>query len=1168
GTEKPKDDLVQLALKLDYNPVKIFNWVYENIEFEDYELSRKGARSTYYTGRGNEWDQSSLLLTLLRISNVPARYARISGTNNVYVEAWLPLDNYRGQATGDAEDWVPLVAWDKEYRVSPGIDLFPDANPDDPNYEIPEALKFDTDAYLEDIKISKEYNQKTPLEFFEEQIQNYLSESTDKSLAKAVIKNIPYRETIIQRSLSILPTSLPKNFLPGKVISFSEIDNSDRAKIRLDIEHRDGHNLISELVYLPEIAGRRFYLHFIEDSETQSDEVKPVLTIAELDGSVIRESKGDPMKKDEEFRQIYQGGGFQTVIRPYKQAGTFMQMSFDALAASGKIIEKMKRELAEVPFDQIYSDDQVLKNFLSISGMILASSYQLDEYEGIKKTADLLHCKLNWMYSIQPTFFYTSIYNESSEIAWDEEAKFWFHPQWNIDAQTSTFDFYKAEDSPEQSFDNKHPFTNFTKVLYMYAGSYNEGRIFEKWMNTPGMSTIKGIMWAHANGVTVANLTADDFQQPDPDTNKPYIKTQTFDDEPIPVDLNTFGRVLNGDNKYDGFTWWPLYEIPFEGGYVLSNKDWRSVGADWSSKVEISRSIKWNFIGAELSGINANDSITVKGFRGGKEKYSKEIDLNSTPTFHTFDFNEIDKLTIKTTGSFYIDDFKYSRSNYLPALENVTVNPLPTAAIESVINELETPEGKEPSEWNANAVVPTQMIKDYEGLSGYVYIANTPTHNAYMFNMNHGGKSAKKVTPDNTVAQVSATNYTSEYRDGSRVQAQQFADVGKDSGTVNITNAGDQGVQNKAAALLYSAGDPVNMVNGEFYTEEYPDFLISSPGLDLSIVRNYRSKVIYNGPFGYGWTWNHGEQLLVKTNGDIVYYNNQVTPYYLTAQTDENGGTSYDYPPGTTFVLENNFPDAEQPNAVYVLTLKDNRRFFFDNHGRLIRKEDRFGNHLVFAYEDTTHPDFITKITDTLYRSLTLTPNAAGKVSQVADFTRPTARTCSYAYTGDDLTEFTDLEEKITRFEYLSDQANPLNNHNMSKYILPNDDYLEIGYYHNDQAAYHRNRKGQTFNFQYDRINRYGETWNEEGYYRKVFFDTNYNVIRVDNEDGTLELKEYDDNHNMTLHVDANGYQTKYTYDSDPKRNRNLLAKERLGNGNPAVSRKWTYQYASENNPH
>ncbi len=54
---------------------------------------------------------------------------------------------------------------------------------------------------------------------------------------------------------------------------------------------------------------------------------------------------------------------------------------------------------------------------------------------------------------------------------------------------------------------------------------------------------------------------------------------------------------------------------------------------------------------------------------------------------------------------------------------------------------------------------------------------------------------------------------------------------------------GVETIVKKASETMNAAktalGDPVDMVSGEFYTEETPDFLIKSRGLDLSIIRKY-----------------------------------------------------------------------------------------------------------------------------------------------------------------------------------------------------------------------------------------------------------------------------------------------------------------------------------------
>ncbi|PTQ90506.1 transglutaminase-like domain-containing protein [Agitococcus lubricus] len=69
------------AAELDHNPAKIYKWVYDNIDFVPTYGSIQGADFTLQSKRGNAFDTSSLLIALLRASNIPARY--VYGTIDV-----------------------------------------------------------------------------------------------------------------------------------------------------------------------------------------------------------------------------------------------------------------------------------------------------------------------------------------------------------------------------------------------------------------------------------------------------------------------------------------------------------------------------------------------------------------------------------------------------------------------------------------------------------------------------------------------------------------------------------------------------------------------------------------------------------------------------------------------------------------------------------------------------------------------------------------------------------------------------------------------------------------------------------------------------------------------------------------------------------------------------
>ncbi|ABQ24274.1 transglutaminase domain-containing protein [Geotalea uraniireducens] len=69
-------EIVELAQSLQWNPVLIYEWVKNNVETEWYWGSMKGAEETLRQKSGNDADQASLLVALLRAANFPARYVK------------------------------------------------------------------------------------------------------------------------------------------------------------------------------------------------------------------------------------------------------------------------------------------------------------------------------------------------------------------------------------------------------------------------------------------------------------------------------------------------------------------------------------------------------------------------------------------------------------------------------------------------------------------------------------------------------------------------------------------------------------------------------------------------------------------------------------------------------------------------------------------------------------------------------------------------------------------------------------------------------------------------------------------------------------------------------------------------------------------------------------
>lgn len=78
------EDILAKAAELDHDPVKIYNWVRNNIEFVPTWGSIQGAQYCLETMQGNAFDTASLLIALLRASNIPARY--VMGTVEIPIE--------------------------------------------------------------------------------------------------------------------------------------------------------------------------------------------------------------------------------------------------------------------------------------------------------------------------------------------------------------------------------------------------------------------------------------------------------------------------------------------------------------------------------------------------------------------------------------------------------------------------------------------------------------------------------------------------------------------------------------------------------------------------------------------------------------------------------------------------------------------------------------------------------------------------------------------------------------------------------------------------------------------------------------------------------------------------------------------------------------------------
>ncbi len=285
--------ITALALDLDSSPLKIFNWVRNNIEFDPYVGSLRGAAETLRLRAGNDMDQASLLISLLRVSGFPARYtvgmveipaepaanwlgvqdpsvagsilttAGLEGvtiTNGsvvdaircrrVWVEVHVPYSNYRGTGAATGEPlWIRLDPAFKPTDLRLGKDIATESG-------------FNADSFLSSYFSGTD--PKTVLGKFEET----LSASLALLDPPVTLADNNLLRPIAPADLPWLPGSLPNKILSVDT-SFAEIPANRRFSVRFLISGQGA--TLDHTVSLPAIAGRQVTISYIGATQADRD---------------------------------------------------------------------------------------------------------------------------------------------------------------------------------------------------------------------------------------------------------------------------------------------------------------------------------------------------------------------------------------------------------------------------------------------------------------------------------------------------------------------------------------------------------------------------------------------------------------------------------------------------------------------------------------------------------------------------------------------------------------------------------------------------------------------------------------------------------------------------------------------------------------------------------
>lgn len=308
-------EIQTLAAELEHNPVKIYNWVHNNIDFVPTYGSIQGAHMCLLTKQCNDMDTASLLIALLRTSGIAARY--VIGTIEVpiaqvmnwvggfssagsavefiasggipvspvasgggisavrlehaWVETYVDYIPYRGAVNGTGDTWIPLDASLKQYQHLNGID-------------VDTSLPIDIDAEFFQVESQSVIDTAVPaitgipvptveaqISDFQARLNDYLATNVPEiTTFQQLSETLHGARKIVRKDLKVLPNTLGSAKVVAQSTPLSELPANLRYTVELLLEDALS-NSVGYSVPLAQIAGKRVTLSYVAASQVDAE---------------------------------------------------------------------------------------------------------------------------------------------------------------------------------------------------------------------------------------------------------------------------------------------------------------------------------------------------------------------------------------------------------------------------------------------------------------------------------------------------------------------------------------------------------------------------------------------------------------------------------------------------------------------------------------------------------------------------------------------------------------------------------------------------------------------------------------------------------------------------------------------------------------------------------
>lgn len=290
----PSPKLNNLAASLNHDPVQIYQYVYNNIEYIPAHGSIQGADYTSQSLKGGAIDQANLLVALLRISNVPARYVYgsinvdieqamnwvggvrdVNAAQNILGQGGVPntlIGNQHGEISqinlehvwveaNIDNQWQAIDPSFKQYQYAQGINLEEVVELDEASIvnNITQGATINNEGWVQNIDQAAIA---TELSSVQSQIEDYISQQ----YPDATVADVLGSKTIIANEQVELPSSLPYLSIVASQ-PLKDLPDDLRHKFGFDLQNEFGSTMLTVERSLPELAGKRLALSFTPSTE-------------------------------------------------------------------------------------------------------------------------------------------------------------------------------------------------------------------------------------------------------------------------------------------------------------------------------------------------------------------------------------------------------------------------------------------------------------------------------------------------------------------------------------------------------------------------------------------------------------------------------------------------------------------------------------------------------------------------------------------------------------------------------------------------------------------------------------------------------------------------------------------------------------------------------------